>query len=323
MNVGLGNNGGSSTIVKSANTLISLGHDVTIIDTSKPCYNFDIIYAKHKIIKNEKDIPNADVIIGTGFSSWKSTLELPSRCGRKFIYLRGWETWNASEKVLFSILSNKNLLIIANSQCLVQKLSERGIIPWLVRPGNDFGNFTNKNLRGDNDYITLGGLYNFGGKRSTKRTDWILDTYNKIKKEYPETKLIMFGCEGTPLFKVDMYYDNPSDSIKNHIYNLIDIWLAPSELEGLHIPPQEAMLTECCVVGTCSQMSGTQDYLIDGKTGAVSENNISDFISKVKVLINSQEMRQEYGHEGKLKIRSLGDRTENMRNLSRILEINI
>jgi len=324
MNVGIGQNGGSHTIVQSANTLSSLGNDVTIIDTGKNQYTFDTTLVEHIKVRRPEDVPNADVIIGTGFRSWQSTIDFPKRCGKKFIWLRGWETWNAPENRLFDLLSNKKITVLANSVCLTRKLSERGIIPWLIRPGNDFDKFSPLNKR-DPEIVVFGGLYNSGNKRSTKRTEWIYKTYETLKKEYAGgLRLAMFGCEnGSPKIPVNIYMHNPHDVEKNDLYNMVDIWLAPSELEGLHIPPQEAMLTECCVLGTCAPMSGMQDYLIDGKTGVVSDNNINDFINKARDLVHSSDMRKHYGHEGKLKIRSLGDRIDNMKKLINTLGANI
>ena len=319
MNVGLGPNGGSLTIIESANVLQDLGHNVTIIDTGKNLNSWVPLKAKHMIIKHIKDIPNADAIIATGFRSWQPTIDLPNRCGRKFVYVRGWETWNATERELFKILSNPKLKVIVNSACLVNKLSEEGIIPWIVRPGNDFNKFKYLNIRNP-ETIILGGLFNSGSKRSPKRTEWIFKTFEEIKKHYAGgISLYMFGCEGRPSNKEIFYVKNPSDEDKNHLYNMIDIWLAPSELEGLHIPPQEAMLVECCVVGTNALMSGTQDYLIDGQTGVVSNNTIDDFINKTIGLIHNVDLRKQYGHEGKLKIRSLGDRITNMNNMVKVL----
>jgi glycosyltransferase involved in cell wall biosynthesis len=61
------------------------------------------------------------------------------------------------------------------------------------------------------------------------------------------------------------------------------------------MPPAEAMLTECPVVGTNAEMSGMQDYLIHEKTGLVSENNIESFIQNVERLYKNKELRLSLG----------------------------
>ena len=45
-NCGLGNNGGTSTIIKSANALVNLGHEVTLIDDQKKSTYMDSINCK-------------------------------------------------------------------------------------------------------------------------------------------------------------------------------------------------------------------------------------------------------------------------------------
>ena len=52
VNCGLGNNGGSSTIVHSANTLIELGHDVKIIDSMRNQFTWFELKAKHIVLKD-------------------------------------------------------------------------------------------------------------------------------------------------------------------------------------------------------------------------------------------------------------------------------
>jgi glycosyltransferase involved in cell wall biosynthesis len=70
------------------------------------------------------------------------------------------------------------------------------------------------------------------------------------------------------------------------LFNHVDIWLATSMLEGLHMPPAEAMITGCPVVGTDAEMSGTEDYLVHNKTGIVTNNDVISFIKGVEKLVN-------------------------------------
>ena len=85
VNCGLGNNGGSHTIVQSANTLQHLGHDVTILDSGKNKYNWSKLNVKHLIGKIE-DVKDSDVIIGTGVKTFESTSK--SKIQKKFLSCR-------------------------------------------------------------------------------------------------------------------------------------------------------------------------------------------------------------------------------------------
>ena len=98
---GLGNNGGSATIIKSANMLQKLGHEVFIIDSIKNKHTWNKLEVPHLICKKNKEIPNADIIIATGYRSAQTTVDAPKRCGVKFHWIRAWETWKGSEEWIF------------------------------------------------------------------------------------------------------------------------------------------------------------------------------------------------------------------------------
>jgi glycosyltransferase involved in cell wall biosynthesis len=129
----------------------------------------------------------------------------------------------------------------------------------------------------------------------------------------------MFGTDETPQFHTDLYIKNPTSEEKNTLFNMTDIWLSPSCLEGLHIAPAEAMITKCIVVGNSSPMNGTEDYLIDNETGLVSENTFESFLANIEILINHKTIRNELGKAGREKILSLGSREENMKKMIEVL----
>ena len=86
---------------------------------------------------------------------------------------------------------------------------------------------------------------------------------------------------------IDKYIKTPNIKEKNVFYNSIDIWMAPSSLEGLHIPPAEAMMTGCPVVSTKAKMAGVRDYIVDGESGILSKNDITEFLTNVEYLYNN------------------------------------
>jgi len=319
---GLGNGGGSQTLVKSANTLYELGHDIKIIDSSKNQHTWNKLEVIHKIIKNENDIPDADIIISTGFKSVPLTLKLPKRCGKKLVWIRGWELWIYDENKIVESILKQPIIKIVNSVGLYNKLKEYNTDSYVIRPGNDLEIFYNLNLRKSNKII-IGGLYH-DKHRKTKRVDWILETYRKLKEKYSNLELWMMGSSDPVLYDLKLitkYFKQPTVEEKNKFYNNIHIWLSTSELEGLHITPAEAMMTECCVVGTKAPLSGTQDYLISKDTGFVSENNIKDFIKCVDKLIKDKNLREELGKNGREKIIALGDRSKNMSKFINLIEM--
>jgi len=317
---GLGLNGGSITIISCANTLSDLGHDITVIDRMKnQCVGFPLkTKVKHKIIKNINEFPECDVVIATDYKSVDSTIKISNnKCKLKIHYLRAWENWIMSENKIVNKILKSPLVKVVNGICLQNKLKKFGIDSFLIHPGNDLNNFNNLNIRSDNK-IVIGGLYHT--KHKTKKSDLVLKIIKKLKKKYDNVELNMFGTPNNPNnVIIDKYVKKPSIKEKNKFYNKIDIWLATSELESLHIVPQEAMLCGATVVGTDTEMSGTKDYLMDGKTGLISKNNKNDFIEKIELLISNKELRNKLSENGRKKIIEMGSRKENMKRFIRLL----
>jgi glycosyltransferase involved in cell wall biosynthesis len=321
-NCGLGPNGGSQTLIRSANTLISLGHTVVFIDSGKNQYTWDKLNAEHIIVKNIEDIPNADVVISTGFKSVPLTVSLPKRCGKlKLHWIRAWETWQYSEEDIVKNVLAQPTIKIVNSICLQKKLLEYNIPSYIIRPGYDFEKLYPMHLRGKTNEIILGGLYREGIHGKRKRVEWVLNCGKTLRARYANVKLWLFGSEKNPKFNyVDNYLQSPSMEDKNKFYNEVDIWMAPTMSEGLHLPPAEAMLTECPVVATTAKLSGTQDYTINEVTGIVTDDDIFSFVRGVDKLALDAKLRNQMGEMGRKQILKLGNRETNMKMLISLLE---
>ena len=316
---GLGDNGGSKTIVNSANTLVELGHKVFVTDSMKNKHTWTPLEANHVIIKNVSDIPLADVAIATGFKTVDSTLLLPRYCGGiRAHWIRAWEHWQMSEEIIYEKVVKASTIKLVNSICLQNKLAKYSVDSHIIRPGYDFDQLFPINIR-DNSKIILGALYREGVHGRRKRTEWIFDSVKKLKTSH-NIELWMLGSENRPNNSlIDKYLQNPPIEIKNNFYNQVHIWLAPTMSEGLHLPPAEAMLTECPVVGTNAELSGMQDYLTHMKTGIVSQNNLKSFTESIDFLITSN-LRDELGKNARKKILELGDRKENMIKMIKLFE---
>jgi glycosyltransferase involved in cell wall biosynthesis len=316
--VGLGNNGGSLTIISSANILSAIGHDVKIIDGGRNQHTWKELKVEHLIPKTVDKIPNADVVIATGYKSVIPTVRLPKRCGLKTHWIRGWETWSIPENKIVSEVLKQPTIKLVNGLCLQEKLKSFGYDSYLVRPGYDLELYRPLNKRGKGELILLGGLYNQKHSK-IKRHDWIFRVINILKEN--KVLLLMYGADNDPKRpEIYRYRKQPTPQHKNAMYNAVDMWLAPTMQEGLHMPPAEAMLTECPVIGTDAPMSGMKDYLVHKETGLVSKNNFDDFFMKTMKLVNDPELRKEYGKNARKKIMEIGDRFKNMRNMVKTLE---
>ena len=310
--VGLGDNGGSSTIINSANTLADLGNEVFVIDSGKNQHTWTPLKVKHIIINKIEKIPDADFIIATGYKSVGPTVNAPSRCGIKLHWMRGWETWQMSEKNIIEQILRAPTIKVVNGIGLHGKLEQHRCQSHIIRPGYDIDNFKPLGIRQKNKKIILGGLYNEGRGKQLKRTSWIYEAAFRIKR-IMGVEFWLFGTHPQPKgFLIDRYIQKPSLKEKNDFYNHINIWLAPTALEGLHMPPAEAMLTGCPVIATNTEMNGMWDYLSDMKTGLVCEDKQDSFIKAIEKLINMKDLQIELGNNAREKILKLGSRKENM-----------
>jgi len=316
MQCGLGNQGGSKTIVESANELHKLGHEVTIIDTGKNHHTWTPLNVPHKKIRSYNNIPDADIVIATGFNTAKSTVRIPKRCGIKVHWIRGFELWNMTKRQIIKDVLEVPINKMVNGKGLQTKLKQLGFESKIIRPGYNIDAFSELKIRNKTNEITiLGGLYNSGKKRSTKRVKWIIDAVEQLRKKY-RIELWMMGTEPKPFGKIiDKYFHQPDLKAKNTFYNYINLWLAPTCLEGLHIPPAEAMLTGCPVLCTNAPLGGMQDYMIGGETGIVTENNFDSFYNGIEHLLKNQNEMFAYGGVARRSVLKLGTREDNMKKM--------
>lgn len=318
---GLGDNGGSSTIINSANILSDLGNEVFIISSMKNYHTWVKLNTPHIIIDNKSKLPDSDFIIATGYKSVKHTLSSPSRCGIKFHWIRGWELWRMTEKEIIKKILNVPTIKLVNGICLQKKLQTYNCPSYIIRPGYDTEKLKPLNIRESNEKIILGGLYNQDRGKQQKRTAWLFETLFQINSRRRDIEFWLFGSHPDPKrIIVNNYLQKPTMEEKNIFYNNINIWLAPTALEGLHMPPAEAMLTECPVIGTDARMNGMKDYLINMKTGLVSPNKLQSFIETVRSLINDKPLQIQLGKQAREMILSLGNRKENMIKLIKLLK---
>jgi glycosyltransferase involved in cell wall biosynthesis len=321
-NVGLGPNGGSLTLIKSGNALHDLGHEVFFIDNMRNQNTWEELKPLHIIIKNQNQIPDADVIIATGYKSVEPTVSAPSRCGIKAHYIRAWETWQYSPDMIIKKVLMAPTIKIVNGICLQNILKRHGCESSIIYPGYDFEFLYPRSIRQFNPEPVIGGLYRAGVHGQRKRTAWLFETVKALRQNGAKFKFWLMGSEPEPpiSFQYDRYLRQPTMVQKNDFYNYIDIWMAPTMSEGLHLPPAEAGLTCCTPVTTNAPLSGTQDYVFHKKTGFVTKNTLKYFIDGVDTMLHNPAPRREYGRALIDRLYEIGDRKKNMGKLVEFLE---
>jgi glycosyltransferase involved in cell wall biosynthesis len=134
----------------------------------------------------------------------------------------------------------------------------------------DFDLFNKKTDISCREY-PLAGLFN-SRRRQTKRPEDI-----QLAADKSNVKCLMLNK--------DIKNANPIHL--NNWYNNIKVWMAPTELEGLHNPPMEASLSGCGLVCTNHERSGMTDYAIHNETALVYNARDIDMASEyINMLLN-------------------------------------
>jgi len=282
---GLGNNGGSRTVIKCGETLQSLGCKVRMYSNIPNKYSWDI-----PRIKITNNVSSDFAIIATGYYSLRHTLNFHSEIGT-YCYIRGHELWNAKEDELLKLYGKfKPGHCIVNSEWLQQYLKEHGIKSKLIYPGIDevFKVLPNKNRKNK-----FGALYS--DRHKTKR----------------HKDAIKIGeLSGFPVKMLNKDIINPKENKLNKWYNKFKVWFAPTELEGLHNCPIEASQAGCAVVCSDYPRNGMSDYAKHEETALVYPARDLDTASKyITQLMENEELRLKL-NQG-MNYRILNSRTSN------------
>lgn len=282
---GFANNGGTQTIFHAADNLAKLGNQIFCLSKTQK-----FTWFKPKLAKLVNTRPkHFDVTIATGINSVKRVMALP---GKKYWWIRGWETWAVSERVWLNSLGKfPNLLV--NSKAYKRRIKETvGCDSTLVYSGVDFDDYYIEPQVRARSVRGVGILYNAG--KDTKNAKLVVAVGEALSKL--GYRVCLLGAK-IPLelkYKFSLF-TNPSVQIKRIMYNLCDVWVALSTSESLHIPPVEAALCGCAVVTTGAPFSGTRDYIKHNKTGIVVGDkhcsDVQEYVQAVEALMDNKKTR--------------------------------
>lgn len=266
-NTGLGNNGGSKTIIRCAETLQNLGCEVKIYSNIPNKYSWGII--KVKIINY---IPENFVIFATGYYSMSHVLSR-SQYAETYIYMRGHELWNAKEDELLRLYAKfKPGHCIVNSEWLQKMLETHGIKSNLIYPGID------------------NSFYILPDKERKNKFGALYSERHKTKRHKDALKVSKLSGFSVKLLNKNIV--NPTENKLNKWYNQFKVWFAPTELEGLHNCPIEASLAGCAVVCSDHPRNGMSDYAKHQETALVYPARDLDTASKYIIqLMEDEELR--------------------------------
>ena len=302
--LGLGNNGGSRTLIRCAETMARLGADVVIFSPDSASgealnhYTWHAPCAEVKIVGGARQ-PEADVAIASGF------LSVPSVCGSdaavKVWYVRGFELWQAGGDEGRLSEAFRSMRCVVCSEWLQKELRRSGAPSEVVYPGLDFEWF-----------------YGTGGERGGAGA--LFHARHATKRH--EDAVAIAAAAGCGLRMLNRDVVNASPGQCRELYNGLRVWIAPTELEGLHNPPMEAGLCGCALVCTDHGRSGMSDYALDGETAMVyPARDIAAGAERVGALLRDEALRARLGGTlDRLLREKIGGRERNMSRLLDMLE---
>lgn len=117
-----------------------------------------------------------------------------------------------------------------------------------------------------------------------------------------EIKIIMFGNYKVNEIPIDIrnkveYYHSPTNKILRKLYNKSSIFVLPSIVEGMSLPPLEAMACGCAVIVTNN--GGINEYIVNDVNGLICPIRDSECLySKVLFLLNNKLKMEELINNG-------------------------
>lgn len=258
---GLGNNGGTKTILLCQKALMELGHQVEILATIDRFSWFP-----HKKVINQ--IPDdTEVLVATACSTVRNTICHVGDYKRAW-YIRGHENWTLNEIELLDLYKNTTIHKIVNSRGLQHFLFERyRVLSDVVYQGIDFDNWNFTNFWVDQPF-RIGCLYH---NKATKNWTDFVQLAKILNKKFPgKYEFVAYGnIKNYDTFLKEYHYQ-PSIKTLNKLYNSCHFFFCPTSLEGLHNVGLEAALCGCLIICNDNPMNGmVQDYAFHNKTAMI------------------------------------------------------
>lgn len=324
---GLGDSGGIKVIQRYAELMSASGEDVCVYCPIRAYnlhrYNCEIKNKIHQIyctvktlitfLKKEKknvkwvwrinnnSIRDADATIATMWATAFDVDELGKDKGKKFYFIQDFEIWDNRELALKSYKLPLEKIVIS-SWINIQLKNEMGIGPFpIVINGLDTNHFKDYGTRND-DELTFMMLNHYQKKKGVAQG---LEVFNRIRKEYPKAKLIMFGMRDNSNLPSDVeYHQNPTRKELVELYNQAHFFIFPSLDEGWGLTPVEAMACGCVVVG--SNTGFVLDIGRNKENMMISEpGDIEGMVNNIKEVLRKADLRCELSIAGRKAVEEL------------------
>jgi glycosyltransferase involved in cell wall biosynthesis len=285
--------GGTRIIVQYASRLKARGHEVSVVARPRRRRSFlerlrgrlrDGAWPEHHKMKasyfdgsgvelkeidgfrpvEAGDLPDADVVLGTFWTTAPWVHALPAEKGAKAQFIQGYEASEGEDTRELDASWRLPLRKIVISQWLKDLAETRFGDPGaLVVPnGIDIAQF-HADPRRKQAVPRVGLLYS---SSPVKGVDISFAAVERARREIPELRLVSFGAEAPvsslPLPRGTEFFQQPPQSRLKDIYASCDAWLFGSRREGFGLPILEAMACRTPVIG--ARTGAVPDLLKDG-----------------------------------------------------------
>jgi glycosyltransferase involved in cell wall biosynthesis len=308
--------GGIRVIAIYADRLTRRGHEVVVISTPfttklrskiksfiygrgwrtqpEPSY-FDGFNVDHRVLEQDRivsdaDVPDADVVVATYYTTAYGVQRLSSSKGAKAIFIQNYEVEEDKPNPKLDATWRMPMHKITISKWLIQLAQEKFGDPVVSHVPNsvDLNQF-HAAPRGKSSIPTVGLLYS---TFSLKGCSTSLKALERVVAAMPSLRLVCFGAE-QPDFRLRLpsfaeFHYRPSQKKLRELYGQCDVWLCGSNVEGFHLPPLEAMACRCPVVST--RVGGPMDIVEEGVNGhLVDVKDVDALADRVLHVLNLSE----------------------------------
>jgi L-malate glycosyltransferase len=248
----------------------------------------------------EKNIPNADAVVATGYNTAFWVNRYAAEKGRKFYLIQHYETWDGAEAEV--------------NQTWMLPLHKIVIAKWLWQIAKNFGEAERTTYIPNGLDFTQFHVTTPLAKRPLRvgmlahPFEWkgTLDgiaALTKVKKRLPELQAVFFGTHPRPAQAPDWigYQQRPNSVELLELYNSCTVFLHPSWTEGWPLPPAEAMACGCALVAAANL--GVQDYAEDNVTALLAEvKNPLVLAERLTTVLTDSVLSQRLAEAGRVKI---------------------
>jgi glycosyltransferase involved in cell wall biosynthesis len=235
------------------------------------------------------DVPDADVIIATFWTTAEWVMALPRQKGAKVHFIQGYEDFPGVPVDRLEAVWRLPTYKIAIAQWLVDLGRERFGIDNIALVTNSIDHHIFKPTERDKGQRpTVGFLYSGA---SFKDIPTSIRALERLKEMVPDVTILSFGAvrpEPGQLPPWCEFHHLPSQDEIVRIHLRCHAWLSTSQTEGFNLPPLEAMASGCPAV--CSKTGRPLEIILNGVNGyLVDQGDFEGFanaLSKILSLSN-------------------------------------